>query len=473
VLNVFPKMACSRSGFGSRIRALAPAIASSISSSALQILTILISRGNVTFLANLYAFGVIWSFAMNGLAVLVLRYTQPGQREFQVPLNFYVRGVQIPVVSPDHADLFAIAITNLFTKPVATIAGGIFSVILYVVFTISERRAKHGGVAHVEMDQFNLELEGELSPEAVGARPGNILVRSATLQSVSPGKRSRPHQARPPRRGRPSCAAPAALRIRGNETGTPISSSAASSSIILPGAFHGGETRNRFAWPLSQRTTCGTVFCAPPRRCNPARSSSAAPPRTTPKSRRGKSAKRGKNCRIRSRNSTWRIHLPNGDKIYKVLGPHAPNLTANEVNLLHRLWLRFSESLAREELHHHDVVHFALEEVQKRLKKATKIRWSTAYAPTWKPIKQAKTQGIALFLILLFRPAGVVSQSALCMRALPRSDGDHHSALRAFLRTWFSRLRLGFLVHRFTCCTRMNMQKATIKKLITAFTNSP
>src|SRR2546430_8859169 len=58
------------------------------------------------------------------------------------------------------------------------------------------------------------------------------------------------------------------------------------------------------------------------------------------------------------------IQLPNGDKIDKVLGPHAPNLTANEVNLLHRLWLRFSESLAREEVHHHDVVDFGLEEVQ-------------------------------------------------------------------------------------------------------------
>ena len=46
------------------------------------------------------------------------------------------------------------------------------------------------------------------------------------------------------------------------------------------------------------------------------------------------------------------IHLPNGDKIYKVLGPHAPNLTSNEVQLLHRLWLRFNEILAREELHH-------------------------------------------------------------------------------------------------------------------------
>jgi len=61
------------------------------------------------------------------------------------------------------------------------------------------------------------------------------------------------------------------------------------------------------------------------------------------------------------------IHLPNGDKIYKVLGPHAPNLTTNEVNLLHRLWLHLSEVLAPEELHHHDVVHFALQEVQKEM----------------------------------------------------------------------------------------------------------
>ena len=34
---------------------------------------------------------------MNGLAVLVLRYTSPGHRDFQVPFNFHIRGVQIPV----------------------------------------------------------------------------------------------------------------------------------------------------------------------------------------------------------------------------------------------------------------------------------------------------------------------------------------------------------------------------------------
>ena len=137
---------------------------------------------------------------MNGLAVLVLRYTNPGQREFQVPLNFMIRGKQFPLgLALITTMLFLIAFINLFTKPVATIAGGVFSVILYIVFTVSEKRARHTGGAHVEMDQFNLELEGELTPEAVGARPGNILVPVSNhfnmyhlgnvLDRVKPGRR--------------------------------------------------------------------------------------------------------------------------------------------------------------------------------------------------------------------------------------------------------------------------------------------
>src|SRR4029077_18357142 len=96
----------------------------------LQILTIFISRGDVTFLANLYAFVVIWSFAMNGLAVLVLRYTSPGQREFQVPFNITIRGIQIPIgLGLITLTLFLIAPMNLFTIPAATMAGGAFSIL--------------------------------------------------------------------------------------------------------------------------------------------------------------------------------------------------------------------------------------------------------------------------------------------------------------------------------------------------------
>jgi hypothetical protein len=37
------------------------------------------------------------------------------------------------------------------------------------------------------------------------------------------------------------------------------------------------------------------------------------------------------------------------------------------VRLVHHLWLRFSELVSPDELHHHDVVHFALDEVLKEL----------------------------------------------------------------------------------------------------------
>src|SRR5436305_7414285 len=54
----------------------------------LQIVTILISRGNVYLLGEAYAFGVIWSFAFNALAVTVLRFMLPhAARGWKVPLN--------------------------------------------------------------------------------------------------------------------------------------------------------------------------------------------------------------------------------------------------------------------------------------------------------------------------------------------------------------------------------------------------
>ena len=45
------------------------------------------SHGNVYLLAALYAFGVIWSFAFKSLAVFVLRFKEPGHRDFRVPGN--------------------------------------------------------------------------------------------------------------------------------------------------------------------------------------------------------------------------------------------------------------------------------------------------------------------------------------------------------------------------------------------------
>src|SRR6202158_2958331 len=143
----------------------------------LQILTIVISRGDVTFLANLYAFGVIWSFAMKGLAVLVLRFTHPGEREYRVPFNPKIFGVEIPIgLGLITAVLLLIAIVNLFTKPDATMAGLSFSLFLFSVFTISEKIVHRRGQVHGDLDQFHIAGYEDITPQSVGARPGSILV---------------------------------------------------------------------------------------------------------------------------------------------------------------------------------------------------------------------------------------------------------------------------------------------------------
>jgi hypothetical protein len=61
------------------------------------------------------------------------------------------------------------------------------------------------------------------------------------------------------------------------------------------------------------------------------------------------------------------IFAPGGQKDFLLLGPHSPHLTQAEIGLLHQLWLRFSDRVAPKELHHHDVVHFALDEVFREL----------------------------------------------------------------------------------------------------------
>ena len=144
----------------------------------MQLLTIVLSRGDVYQLAALYAFGVIWSFTMKSLAVLVLRFTEPGNRQWKVPGNLHIGKTEIPlgliVIS---AVLFMTAIVNLFTKYQATIAGVVFSVVFFTIFTLSEHhvtKERHGKPE--QLDQFRVYGNQELGSGAMGVRPGNILV---------------------------------------------------------------------------------------------------------------------------------------------------------------------------------------------------------------------------------------------------------------------------------------------------------
>jgi len=145
----------------------------------LQLLTIILTRGNVFTLAGLYAFGVIWSFSMMALAVLVLRYTEPSKREWKVPLNIPLgKGRELPLgVILIATVLFITALVNFFTKYTATIGGVLFSLVFFALFTYSERRGSRQRAGKPEgLDQFRVYGSEQPENATLGVRPGNILV---------------------------------------------------------------------------------------------------------------------------------------------------------------------------------------------------------------------------------------------------------------------------------------------------------
>lgn len=128
----------------------------------LQIITILASRGNVLTLGEAYAFGVVWSFVFKALSMLVLRFKEPGRREYEVPLNVRVGRYDVPIgIALIFLVLAGAAVANFFTKEVATITGSAFTIVLFGIFTASERahhrRLGETAAHHQHLEQFNQE----------------------------------------------------------------------------------------------------------------------------------------------------------------------------------------------------------------------------------------------------------------------------------------------------------------------------
>jgi amino acid transporter len=337
---------------------------------ALQILTIILSRGNIFVLGEAYAFGVMWSFAMKALGVLVLRYKQPGEREFRVPLNFHLFGKEIPFgLAVVTVTLLALCVINLFTKQVATISGLIFTLLFFGVFTISERVTRKRGTAHEKMDQFNVATQAELSPQSVGARPGNVLVPvsnyhalyhlSAVLDRVKTERRD-----------------VVVLHVR------LLRRSGSGESELEAEQLFGSVEQYLFTQALSLAEKRGkpiklAVVAATDMWDGILRAAANLQAATIVL---GRSSKWTVAEQARQIGLAWErlpdprppfnleIFLPGGEREFFLMGPHAPNLTAGEIRLVHQLWLKFSDLVAPEELHHHDVVHFALDEVIEEMK---------------------------------------------------------------------------------------------------------
>ncbi len=137
----------------------------------LQIMVIIVSQGDIFVLGEAYAFGLVWSFVMNALSTLILRFKDRSPREFKVPLNITIKGREIPFgISIIFLILFFVAITNLFTKPVATEWGISFTIFLFIVFFSSEMLNKrHARNSETHLEKFNIFGESTITPESIGS----------------------------------------------------------------------------------------------------------------------------------------------------------------------------------------------------------------------------------------------------------------------------------------------------------------
>jgi amino acid transporter/nucleotide-binding universal stress UspA family protein len=340
---------------------------------ALQIVMILLSRGDVTFLANLYAFGVIWSFVLNGTAVLVLRYTQPQGREFKVPLNFRIGKTEVPVgVALITLVLLSIAVVNLFTKPAATVSGVAFSAMLFAVFEISEKRIQAAkrtrGERHVELDQFNLTQAGDLSLANIGVKPKNILVPVSTQYALYPLEAAL-------RRAKRREAEIVVLHVRilrraatGEYDLSPDQLFSTIEQLLFTKVLALAEKEGkpvRLAVVAANDLWEGILRTADNLQSSTVVVGTSSKMALTEQARDiGFAWERMGEPRPRV---TLEILTPSGQEQIFYLGPHAPRLTPKEIDLLHRVWLELSDPLPGEEVHHHDIVHFALAEVEREI----------------------------------------------------------------------------------------------------------
>jgi amino acid transporter/nucleotide-binding universal stress UspA family protein len=333
----------------------------------LQIATIGMSGGDVNLLGEAYAFGVVWSFFLKSLGVLVLRFKRHDQ-EYKTPINFHIGKTEIPVgLMATTLVLGMVAIANLFTKQIATIYGVSFTVGLFLVFTVSQYiNKKKVDARRAGMEEFNLDMRPDVSPGSLHARPGCILVavrdygRMSHLKSVVEKTNLRRHDI-------------VVMTVR------PVSSGAGEYELSDHQLFSDYE-RELLTSVVTMAEKAGkTVDLLVVPGVDPfdAMVQTAAKLQAS-RLVTGVSAKMDSDELARRIGLAWEklpdprhpfsleIIAEGRPSVYVNLGPHPPRLWPEDLDRTHELWLQLQSNFGSK-LHHRDVVGVALRRLEKDL----------------------------------------------------------------------------------------------------------
>ncbi len=333
----------------------------------LQIVTIALSRGDVYLLGEAYAFGVVWSFFLKSLGVLVLRYHRHDQ-EYKVPLNPRIFGKEIPLgLILTTLILFLVAIANLFSKKVATIYGVAFTAVFFVIFTISERiNARRLAHKKAGLEEFNLEMRPDVTAQTVHARAGCVLVAVRDynhmdhLQAVLRKTNVRRHDI-------------VVMTVR------PVSAGAGEYELSNEQLFadYERELLSRVVSMAEKEGKTVELLVVPGVDPFDAMVQTAAKLKAS-RLVTGVSARMDSDELARRIGLAWEklpeprhpfsleIISPGRPSAYVNLGPHPPRLWPEDVDRVHDLWLKLSD-FAGSRLHHRDVIGVALRRLEKDL----------------------------------------------------------------------------------------------------------
>ncbi len=329
----------------------------------LQMVTIIASRGDVIILGEAYAFGVIWSFTFNSLAMLVLRWKYHGERGWKVPPNIRIGKTEIPVgLLSVFLVLLSVAVVNLFTKSIATVSGIVFAAAFFVIFSVSERSnlRKHAITARQMRDHFQLEHQDTISRESAAIRPGGVMV---TMRDASNPFALKWTLSRTSTDDQDVVVISVRMMgVGGPEYLNPEDQSFSEhEQMVFTKAVAVAESFGKKVSLLV--VPAGDVFAALVQGANSLEMDSVVSGLSTKMTAEDQAFHMGQAWEALpepKRQFNFYVIDPNGEVKVFFIGPHAPTLSPDDVQLVHRLWLNMRRDPSVPDLHHSDIITYAL-----------------------------------------------------------------------------------------------------------------
>lgn len=330
---------------------------------ALQLFTIVVTHGDVIMLGEAYAFGVIWSFTFNTLAMLVLRWKYNGERGWKVPINIQIGKLEIPFgLLSVFLVLLTTAIVNLFTKSVATVSGILFAAAFFVIFSLSERdnKRRHDLATRQMREHFQLEHQDTVGREALDIRPGAVIVTMRDSAVPFALKWALTHTdtdhqdlvvlaARMMGVGGPEYVDASEQLFSEHE------------QMLFTKAVSVAESFGKHISLLV--VPAGDIFAALVQTANSLEAAAVVSGLSTKLTAEEQAYHVGQAWEALpepKRQFTFYVIKPDGESLSFHIGPHAPPLPPEQVELVHKLWVNLRRSPGMQDLHHSDIITYAL-----------------------------------------------------------------------------------------------------------------